>query len=61
MKDFSLIDFTIKFLNYILMSCLVMKRVVFIRSFVLFNKIDVMSYDIKLKKVKIILFDFVHD
>jgi hypothetical protein len=59
LKDFSFIDSKIKFLDHILMSNLVMKNIVFVRDFVSFYKIDIMSYCIKFKKVKMILFDFV--
>ncbi len=41
------------------MSNLVMKRVVFVRDFVLFYEIDIMNYCMKFKKIKMIFFDFV--
>ncbi len=49
----------IEFLDHILMSTLIMRRVVFVDDFVLSNEIDIMCYCMKLKKVKMILFSFV--
>jgi hypothetical protein len=59
LKDFSFIDSKIEFLDHIFMSSLVMKCVVFIRDFVSFYKIDIMSYCMKFRKIKTIFFDFV--
>ncbi len=59
LKDFSFIDSKVEFLDHILMSNLVMKRVVFVRDFVLFYEIDIMNYCMKFKKIKMIFFDFV--
>jgi hypothetical protein len=59
LKNFSFIDSKVEFLDYIFMSNLVMKRVVFVRDFVSFYEIDIMCYCIKLKKVKMIFLDFV--
>jgi hypothetical protein len=59
LKDFSFIDSRIKFLDYIFMSSLVMRRVVFVRDFVSFYEIDIMSYCMKFKKIKMTFFNFV--
>jgi hypothetical protein len=58
LKDFSFIDSKVEFFDHIFMSNLVMKRVVFVRDFVSFYEIDIMSYCMKFKKIKMIFFDF---
>jgi hypothetical protein len=59
LKDFTFIDSMIEFLDHVFMSNFIMRCVIFIRDFVFFDKVDIMCYRMKFKKVKMIFFSFV--
>jgi hypothetical protein len=59
LKDFAFIDSMIELLDHVFMSSLIMRRVIFIRDFVSSDEVDIMRYRMKLRKVKMILFNFV--
>ncbi len=60
LKCFSFIDSIVEFLDHVLVLDLIMRCVVFIDNVISFNKIRIMRKCMKLRKVEMIFFDFLH-